>query len=430
MDPIIEAFNNWMGTWAGRFENKTFADGVCYSIGAFGNVGVIETEEGLVLFDIASRRFGQFIFKAVREFSDKPIKYIIFSHGHTDHCLGFAQFIKEIKEKGWEMPKVIAHENCQRRFEKYRMLYYHQHWTYFHQTASLGIKFPPETWQDMLNPTIIISGNESYEFKLGNYTFELYHDKGETDGSIWMWFPEKKVIFGGDLMVSSYPNIGSPFRVQRYPKDWAIAMEKMMERNAEYIVPGHGQLIEGKEEVREALSITAEAMHFVHDEVVKKLNEGKWFEQIFHEMLEIYPEKFKNHKYLKPIYGDFRFAIQCTYRLYHGWYDTGNPTDFFPAKSKDIAKEFLKINSEEKYLDHAKYLYEEGKKQLALHVLDVVIKGTDSSNREILLEALRFKRTILKQMVNEEASFVTRNLIDSAAYQMKDKIRELRRKKK
>jgi len=33
-------------------------------------------------------------------------------------------------------------------------------------------------------------------------------------------------------------------------------------------------------------------------------------------------------------------------------------------------------------------------------------------------------------MVDEEASFVTRNLIDSAAYQMKDKIRELRRKKK
>ena len=41
-------------------------------------------------------------------------------------------------------------------------------------------------------------------------------------------------------------------------------------------------------------------MHFVHDEVVKRLNEGKGFEENYHEMLEIYPEKFKNHKYLSP----------------------------------------------------------------------------------------------------------------------------------
>ena len=430
MDPLIEAFNNWMGTWAGRFENKTFADGICHSIGAFGNVGVVETDEGLVLFDVASKSFGQFGFKAVREFSDKPIKYIIYSHGHTDHCLGFAPYIEEIKEKGWEMPEVIAHENCLKRFEKYKMLYNHQHWTYFQQTAALGIKLNLETWQDILTPTIIFRGNENYEFKLGNCTFELYHDKGETDGSLWMFFPEKKVLFGGDLMVSSYPNIGSPFRVQRYPKDWAIAMEKMMEKNAEYMVPGHGQLIEGKDEVREALSITAEALYFVHDEVVKRLNEGKWFEQIYYEVLEIYPEKFKNHKYLKPIYGDIRFAIHCTYRLHHGWYNTGNPTDLFPAKSEDIAKEFLKVNSEENYFDHAKHLYEEGKLQLALHIIDVVIKGTDPNNREILLDALRFKRIILKQMVKEEESFVTRGFIDSSAYQMKDQIRKLRRKKK
>jgi len=430
MNEIQESFES--ESWTGRFEAKPFADGVCLIIGAFGNVGVVKTDDGLIVFDLSLRLFNRYIFNAVREFSDKPIKYIVFSHGHLDHTLGYGYFLKEIKEKGWEMPKVIAHENCVKRFEKYRMLNKHQFWTYMMQATSVkGFRqLEPETWRKILEPNIIIRGNENYEFKLGNYTFELYHDKGETDDSLWMWFPEKKVIFAGDLMPCSFPNVGSPFRVQRYPKDYAIALERMMEKNAEYIVPGHVDLIEGKENIREALSITADAMHFVHDEVVKRLNEGKWFEQIYHEMLEIYPEKFKNHKYLKPLYGDFRFAIHCTYRLYHGWYDTGNPTDLFPAKSEDIAKEFLKVINEEKYLDHAKFLYEEGKKQLALHVLDVVIKGTDHNNIEILLEAFRLKNTILKQMVKEEASFITRNLINSGAYQMKDKIRELSRKKK
>ncbi|GAH90883.1 unnamed protein product, partial [marine sediment metagenome] len=66
--------------------------------------------------------------------------------------------------------------------------------------------------------------------------------------------------------------------------------------------------------LKDVLSITAEAMRFVHDEVVKRLNEGKWFEQIYYEMLEIFPEKFKKHNALIPIYGCYRFAIHATYR--------------------------------------------------------------------------------------------------------------------
>ncbi|MHA1329366.1 MAG: alkyl sulfatase dimerization domain-containing protein, partial [Promethearchaeota archaeon] len=219
-------------------------------------------------------------------------------------------------------------------------------------------------------PTIILRGNESnYFFTLDGLEFELYHDKGETDDSIWLWVPEKEIICSGDLILSSFPNIGNPYKVQRYPKDWAIALDKMLEKGAKYLAPGHGQLIEGKENVEDALSITTEALHFVHDEIVKRLNEGKWFEDIYHEMLKIFPEKFRKHPMLKPIYGCYRFAIHATYRLYHGWYDSGNPTDLFPARKKDVAREFLKIANESQYLSRARLLFEEGKLQLALHVL-------------------------------------------------------------
>ena len=232
MSGIIDGMEGFFGL--GKFQRKAFADGACYFIGAFGNVGVVETDEGLVLFDLALRLFGRTIFKAVREFSDKPIRYIIYSHGHFDHCLGFAQFIKEIKEKGWEMPQVIAHENLIRRFNKYRMLDKHQMWTYRQQFASVGVTLSDsEAAHDTLDPTIVMHGNESYKFKLGKFNFELYHDKGESDDSIWMFIPEKKVLFTGDLLVSAFPQAGSPFRVQRYAKQWALAMEKMMEKNAE-----------------------------------------------------------------------------------------------------------------------------------------------------------------------------------------------------
>ncbi|MFX1394992.1 MAG: alkyl sulfatase dimerization domain-containing protein [Promethearchaeota archaeon] len=416
-----------MKEWIGMFASKQFADGVCYIIGAFGNVGAVETHEGLILFDITMKQFGSRAFKTLRNFTDKPIKYIIYSHGHFDHSYGFGPFINEIKKKGWEMPQIIAHENCVKRFNKYKMLDNYHNWLNKQQFASIAGKqkdvvSPHET----LDPTIILHGNESYSFKLGQFSFEIFHDKGETDDSLWMFFPEKKVLFAGDLMVSSYPNVGNPYKVQRYPKDWAIAMERMLEKNAEYLLPGHGRLIEGKDKVKEVLSITAEAMHFVHDEVVKRMNEGKWFEQIYHEMLDIFPEKF-NHWILQPIYGCYRFAIHAVYRLYHGWYNTGNPTDLFPAKSEEIAKEFLKIANETNYINHAKKLFDEGKVQLALHMIDVVIKGIKSNNNDILLDAYNLKYKILKQKAKDEPSFIASNIINNGALQIKDKIKKLKK---
>lgn len=426
---IIRVTNQGMRDWFGMFPSSTFADNSCHIIPGMGNTGVIKTDDGLVIFDLPIVQYGPRTFKEVRKLTDKQVKYIIYSHGHFDHCFGYEPFIEEIKEKNWEMPKIIAHENCLRRFEKYRMLDKYHDWLNKQQFASVSGRKQKilVSAHETLDPTIIMHGNEEqYSFKLGNCTFNIYHDKGETDDSIWLWVPEKRLICAGDLMVSSFPNVGNPYKVQRYPKQWAIAMEKMMEKNPEYLIPGHGPLIKGKEKVKDVLSITAEAMHFVHDEVVKRLNEGKWFEQIYYEILEIYPEKFKKHKYLRPMYGCVRFAIHASYRLYHGWYNSGNPTDLFPAKSEEIAKEFLRLNSEENYIEHAKKLYEEGKLQLALHILDIIIKGTDDMHNRILLEALNLKHKILKQKANDETSFIAANIIDNATYQIKEKIKDLK----
>ena len=418
-----------MRDWVGLIPSTLFADGKSYMIPGFGNSCVFETDDGLVIFDFPIRQLAKRTFNGVRSFSKKPIKYFIYSHGHFDHAFGYGPFLDEIKEKGWEMPQVIAHENCTKRFEKYQILDKYHNWINRMQFASIGgrsqnsVVSPHES----LRPTTILKGNDSvYNFKLGKTNFEIYHDMGETDDSIWLWVPERKSICTGDLMISSFPNVGNPFKVQRYPNDWALAMEKMMEKKAEFLVPGHGRLIEGTDKVQKALSITAEAMHFVHDEVVKRLNEGKWFEQIYHEMVEIYPTKFKNSVFLREIYGCYRFAVHAVYRLYHGWYNSGNATDLFPAKSDDIAKEFLKINTRVSYLEHAKNLIESGKSQLALHILDVIIKGSEDENNAVVLKALNLKLGVLEEKSNEESSFIVANIINNATLQIKEKLNALK----
>jgi len=426
---MVRKVSDGMSDFFGWFSSTTFENNTCIFVPNMANTCVFDTKEGLVIFDIPIRQFAQKTFDEVRHFTNKPVKYIIYSHGHFDHAFGYGPFLEEIRKKGWDMPEVIAHENCIRRFEKYKILGKYHDWINKQQFAPVsGRKNSVVSARETLEPTIILRGNESsYSFELGVVNFELYHDKGETDDSIWLWVPEKKTICTGDLIVSSFPNIGNPFKVQRYPKDWAIAMERMRDKNAEYLVPGHGRLIESKEKVKDVLSITAEVMHFVHDEVVKRLNEGKWFEQIYHEMLEIYPEKLKKHKILRGTYGCYRFAIHAVYRLYHGWYDSGNPTNLFPSKTVDIAREFLKLNSESEYLEHANKLFFEGKLQLALHILDIIIKGTDEQNVEVLTDALKLKAKILKIKAKDETTFIANNILENGAHNLKIRLKELQK---
>jgi alkyl sulfatase BDS1-like metallo-beta-lactamase superfamily hydrolase len=412
----------------GLFPPRSIQNDTVHLVPSFGNVGVIETEKGLVIFDIALRQYGPRNFKTIRKLTKKPIKYIIYSHGHFDHCFGFEPFISEIKENGWEMPEIIAHRNCVRRFQKYQMLDEYHKWLNAQQFASiLGKKEEVVYPHKVLKPTIILDGQIPYRFELGNIEFELNHNIGETDDSLWLWVPDKDLICSGDLIVSSYPNVGNPFKVQRYPKEWAIAMENMMKKNARFIIPGHGKMIEGRDKVRNILEITAEALHFIHDEVVRKMNEGKWFEEIFHELVEIYPDKFKHHDYLKPVYGSYKFAIHAVYRLYHGWYDTGNPTDLFPAKSNEIAQEFLKINSPISYLNHAKELYEHREYQLALHILDIIIKGENSIRNSYLIDALNLKSKILTEKAKKEPSFIVRNILNNGVKEIKTRVKSLKK---
>jgi alkyl sulfatase BDS1-like metallo-beta-lactamase superfamily hydrolase len=418
-----------MKFWFGIYPPITFADGKCHVIPGFGNTGVFETNEGLVIFDVPIKQSAQKSFNEIRKLTDKQVKYLIYSHAHFDHAFGFGPFIDEIKENGWDMPEIIGHENCLRRVKKYQILDRYHNWINSQQFASVAPKdkkvdtVSPELFID---PTIILVGNTAkYSFNFGGLDFHLYHDKGETDDSIWLWIPEKETICTGDLLLSSFPNVGNPYKVQRYPLDWAIALDKMIEKEAKFLIPGHGKFIEGREKVKDALSITSEAMHFVHDEVVKRLNEGKWFEQIYQEMLEIFPEKFKAHKILSPIYGCYRFAIHATYRLYHGWYDTGNPTDLFPSKAIDISWELLKLNNAESYFAHAQNLAENDKLQLALHILDIILNGKENVQEELILNSLKLKSKILKKKAKDEPSFIATNIINNAYKQIKEEIKKL-----
>jgi len=71
-------------------------------------------------------------------------------------------------------------------------------------------------------------------------------------------------------------------------------------------------------------------------------------------------------------------------------------------------------------------LFERGDLQLALHIIDIVLKGENIVNAKDLLIALELKYDILTQKVKKELSFIASNILNNG--RIKRRIKELGKK--
>lgn len=189
--------------------------------------------------------------------------------------------------------------------------------------------------------------------------FVLIFVLGETDDATWVFLPEQKVIFTGDFMIWAFPNCGNPQKVQRYPLEWALEFRKMASKAPEFLLPGHGLPIIGKQRCAEVLTESAAALEYLVENCVKLMNEGNHFfpkknqrnltkiDSLGYSLNEIIhkislPPHFSKKPFLQPVYDDPQFILQNIWRLYGGWYDQ-NPANLKPPENKKLATEITKL---------------------------------------------------------------------------------------
>ena len=393
--------------WNARSDDEQCTPDIFMAAG-FCNIGVITTEEGLVLVDVGLAGQVQERLMRLREKTSLPVHTIILTHGHLDHVGGIGAFIEEARENGYPRPRIIAHKNVARRYDRYRMLSrYNIFINKIQHVSRAGYDAPPEGVQFMPKGSDVypdITYSDSMQFRTGSLTFELYHYMGESDDGTWVWIPERKIAIAGDVVECACPNVGNPFKVQRYTREWAEDLENIAGKNPDFIIPGHGPLLKG-DSAREVCLDTAKFMRHIHDEVVRLLNEGYWQEDILH-MVKI-PEELLKKPWLQQVYGCATFIIHGVLRQYAGWYN-GNPSDLFPARSQDIAREMVHISGSDNIIEHARNIYREGNIQLALNVLDFVVRGTDDTFKQ--KEALLLKSELLDKRAKEELNQIASNI--------------------
>ena len=394
------------GTLGGRTVEDEPAPGVVRL--GISNTSAVFTNDGVVVIDVPmGNRAGKRAVEAIKKRTDKPIRYIIYTHGHMDHVWSVPAFYADADERKYPRPHIVGHENVARRFDKYQRLKgLHEYINTIQFAIPSGEPVLP---QQFFYPDIVFDGE--MKFSLGGLTFELHSYYGETDDCLWVWVPERKAALVGDLLISGAPNVGNPFKVQRYALEWAAELEKVAGKNPDWVVAA-GQVL-NKAEAQEVLLDTARYLRFIEDEVVRLLNEGRGIEDII-ERVKI-PEDLASKPWLQPVYGHPTFIVHGVQRRYAGWYN-GNPSELFPSRSADIASRIVKLAGTERLMKEARSLHEAGglrNVQLALHMVDFVIKG--STEKAARKEAWNLKTLLLTARAEAEPSFIARNIFRAGA---------------
>lgn len=79
------------------------------------NVGVVETDDGIVLIDCGLPKDGNELLALVRSVTSAPLHTVIYTHGHIDHAFGLGPFLDEADRP----PRIVAHRNVSERFRRY-----------------------------------------------------------------------------------------------------------------------------------------------------------------------------------------------------------------------------------------------------------------------------------------------------------------------
>ncbi len=236
---------------------EKIADDLFVIIGNGGNVAALVTDEGVVLVDDKFEQDYEGIMAQVKTFTDKPVKYVINTHHHSDHSGGNTRFI--------EVAEIISHKN-----------------------ARANIVAGKQPNAGSTKPARITFTDETSVFLGGKEVRARHFGRGHTNGDVIVYFPAHRVIHTGDLMAGVTPLIDYPGggSIVEWIKTIDAAMAAL---DFDKVIPGHGAVTN-----RAGLQTYRDNVVKLRDVIAAMVKQGKSQEEVRAHLATLYPGSYAN----------------------------------------------------------------------------------------------------------------------------------------
>jgi glyoxylase-like metal-dependent hydrolase (beta-lactamase superfamily II) len=225
------------------------------------------TPQGVIATDpISLLRPAKPYIDAIKAVTDKPVKYVIYSHHHYDHIAGGKPF----KDLG---ATFIAHRRAKERL--------------------LELNKQNALWPDVVIPDEVVDGKKT--ITLGGTTLELlYVGRNHSDDMLVMRLPKEKLVFVVDfapietVQFRNIPDNASPL-------EFIDSLKKLAALDWDRMIPGHpapGGRYGTKKDVQDDIAY----MEDLSAEVKKAADAGKCIDSAMKEVKLAKYEKWANYE--------------------------------------------------------------------------------------------------------------------------------------
>lgn len=214
-------------------------------VGAAANVAVQIGEEGILVVDTGGAATREQVLTAIRQLSDKPIRWIVNTAGDLDHTGGNETISQAGLTVNGNPAGIIAHENV---------------------LARMTAEDRPVTEMPL---NTFFESQRDFNFN-GEAVF-IYHVPGaRSDGNVFVYFRGSDVLVAGDLfMTTQYPVIdlaaggGIDGFIVGMNAMLDIAVPKYLQEGGTYVIPGHGRVGDEADllEYRDMVQIIRDRIH-------------------------------------------------------------------------------------------------------------------------------------------------------------------------
>ena len=237
---------------------------------------------------------------------------------------------------------------------------------------------------------------DQYSFEVDDRRFELISTpSGETLNAICVWLPKERVLFTGNFMSAVFGTMPNFYTLrgdrQRSVPGFLREIQRLIDLQAELLITGHGQPLAGQENIRAALTKITDAVTYMHDETVRRMNAGDVLHTIMHEV-ELPPALR-----LSPLgRGPTRWYVRAIWEEYSGWFHHDLTSELYATPASAIWPTLAKMAGGAPALaNEAETILEAGEPERALHMIEIAVAAAPDDKVVRTTEA-----RILVQLIN------------------------------